>query len=196
MLASGNQGKLKEMEALLSGLQIDLRAQSEYGVTEAEENGLSFVENALIKARNAAKHTGLAAIADDSGIEVDCLNGEPGIYSARYAGSNASDQENLERLLANIREVDDEIITARFQCVMVYMRHDRDPVPIIAQGSWSGQIINDARGSNGFGYDPIFFLPEYACTSAELTPEMKNRISHRGQALDKLVSLLTPELTA
>ncbi len=176
---------------MLAGLQIQLRAQGEFDIEDAEETGLSFVENALIKARNAARHSGLAAIADDSGIEVDCLDGAPGIHSARYAGNDATDKENLDLLLDNIRDKGEEIITARFQCVMVYMRHEKDPVPLIAQGSWEGQLISETRGENGFGYDPIFYLPEYQCTSAELPPETKNKLSHRAQALEKLVSMLS-----
>ncbi len=191
VLASSNRGKLREIEAMLAGLQINVRAQGEFDIADADETGLSFVENAIIKARNATRHSGLAAIADDSGIEVDCLDGAPGIHSARYAGDDATDKDNLDLLLDNIRDLDDEVITARFQCVMVYMRHEKDPVPLIAQGSWEGQLISEARGENGFGYDPIFYLPEYNCTSAELVPEMKNKLSHRAQALDKLVSMLS-----
>ena len=194
VLASGNPGKLREIAALVEDLQVELRPQGELKIADAVEDGLSFVENALIKARHAAKYGGFPAIADDSGIELDCLKGEPGIHSARYAGVNATDKDNLDLLLENIMDIDDEPITGRFQCVMVYMRHALDPVPLIAQASWEGQIIKEPRGKNGFGYDPVFYLPEYACTSAELSPEVKNSISHRGRALGKLVELLRSEL--
>ena len=190
MIARGNQGKLLEIRAILAERNIELRAQDEFAVPEAEENGLSFVENALIKARNAAMHAGLPAIADDSDIEVDCLKGEPGIHSARYAGPQATDEDNLKLLLDKIRGCKESVITARFQCVMVYMRHAKDPVPLIAQGSWEGHIVSEARGENGFGYDPIFYVPDHGCTSAELAPEVKNSISHRSRALKSLQGLL------
>lgn len=191
VLASGNSGKLRELRALLADTDIQVLPQAEFVPCEAEETGLSFVENALIKARHAALHSRLPAIADDSGIEVDCLNGEPGIHSARYAGADATDEANLLMLLENLRVCEDETITARFQCVLVFMRHATDPVPLIAQGTWEGHIVNTPRGENGFGYDPIFFVPDYACTSAELPPETKNRISHRALALHSLVKQLT-----
>jgi XTP/dITP diphosphohydrolase len=161
-------------------------------VPDAEETGLTFVENALLKARNAAAHTGLAAIADDSGIEVDALHGAPGIYSARYAGAGASDQANLEKLLAVLRDVPEAARTARFQCLLVYLRHADDPTPLICQGTWEGRILDAPRGENGFGYDPVFYVPTHDCTSAELPPEVKNALSHRGQALRKLVAALQP----
>ena len=148
------------------------------------------MENAILKARNAARYSGLPAIADDSGIEVDALRGAPGIYSARYAGPGASDQANLERLLADLRDVRDDELSARFQCLMVYMRHAEDPTPLICQGTWEGRITREPRGDNGFGYDPVFFVPGHQCTAAELPAEVKNQLSHRGQALKKLVAAL------
>jgi len=164
--------------------------QSEFGVPEAEEIGLTFVENALLKARNAASHTGLPSIADDSGIEVDALNGAPGIYSARYAGKGAGDGQNLRKLLKALDEVPDAKRGARFVCVIVYLRHAADPTPVIAQGIWEGRILREARGSGGFGYDPVFWVPTHNCSSAELPAEVKNTISHRGQALRALVAAL------
>ena len=191
ILASSNPGKVREINQLLAGLDIEVRPQSEFGVTDAEETGLTFVENAILKARHAAEPTGLPAIADDSGLEVDALNGAPGIYSARYAGSNASDRENLEKLLADIRDVPKAARTARFQCLLVYLRHAKDPTPLICQGTWEGSILFEPRGANGFGYDPVFYVPTNDCSSAELAPEIKNSLSHRGQALRSLHSALT-----
>jgi XTP/dITP diphosphohydrolase len=190
VLASNNPGKLKEIDQLLAPADIRVVPQGELGVSEAEETGLSFVENAIIKARNAARITGLGAIADDSGIEVDALGGAPGIYSARYAGTGASDADNLEWLLVELREVPAAERTARYQCLMVYMRHAMDPTPVICQGTWEGRILFAPRGQNGFGYDPIFLVPAMGCSAAELPPETKNRLSHRGQALATLVRLL------
>ncbi len=188
VLATGNPGKVREINELLADQDIEVIPQSAFDVPEAEETGLSFVENALIKARNAALHTGLPAIADDSGLEVDALRGAPGIYSSRYAGAGASDRDNLEKLLAELADLGVEQRGARFQCVMVYMRHDLDPTPLICQGTWEGHILFAARGSNGFGYDPVFYVPSHDCSSAELPPEIKNRLSHRGQALRKLIA--------
>ena len=190
VLASNNPGKVREINQMLAGLHLAVIPQSERGVPEAEETGLSFVENALLKARNAARHTGLPAIADDSGIEVDYLNGAPGIYSARYAGKGASDDQNLRKLLDDLVGVPEAERTARFQCLMVYLRHEFDPTPVICQGTWEGRILLEPRGANGFGYDPIFFVPTHNCSSAELPPEVKNKLSHRGQALRALVSAL------
>jgi XTP/dITP diphosphohydrolase len=161
--------------------------QSSFGVPEAEETGLTFVENAILKARNAARHTGLPALADDSGIEVDALNGAPGIYSARYAGPGATDEENLLKLLAALEGLPEDRRGARFQCVIAYLRHAEDPTPLICQGTWEGRILAAPRGANGFGYDPVFFVPEEGVSSAELAPEIKNRLSHRGQALRRLL---------
>ncbi len=191
VLASSNPGKVREINELLSQMDISVIPQSEFNVEDAEETGLTFVENALLKARNAAAHTGLPAIADDSGIEVDYLNGAPGIYSARYANEGAGDQANLEKLLNDLQDVPEARRTARFQCLMVYLRHARDPTPIICQGTWEGRILTAARGDNGFGYDPVFYVPTHHCSSAELAPEIKNALSHRGQALQKLVAALT-----
>jgi XTP/dITP diphosphohydrolase len=190
VLASNNAGKVREFNQLLAGSEFEVLPQSGFGVEEAEETGLTFVENAILKARNAASHTGLAAIADDSGLEVDALQGAPGIYSARYAGAGAGDRKNLEKLLAVLHDVPDAERTARFQCVMVYMRHANDPTPQIFQGTWEGRILHAPQGDNGFGYDPVFFVPEQGCSSAQLEPEVKNRLSHRGQALQKLVAVL------
>ena len=190
VLASSNAGKLREINQLLTGLALKVRPQSEFGVVDAEETGLTFVENAILKARNAAAHTGLPAIADDSGLEVDALNGAPGIYSARYAGAGASDQANLEKLLADLDTVAEGARTARFQCLLVYLRHAQDPTPLICQGTWEGRILFAPRGDNGFGYDPVFHVPTHDCSSAELPPEVKNTLSHRGQALRQLVDSL------
>ena len=190
VLASNNPGKVREFNALLAGHHIEVVPQSNFQVPDVEETGLTFVENALIKARNAALHTGLAAIADDSGIEVDALNGAPGIYSARYAGPGATDQANLEKLLLDLSDIPESERTARFQCLMVYLRHANDPTPLIFQGTWEGRILFAPRGTGGFGYDPVFFVPTHTCSSAELPPEIKNALSHRGQALRKLVAAL------
>jgi XTP/dITP diphosphohydrolase len=183
VLASGNIGKLRELSQILSPLGLKLIAQSDLNVAEAEETGLSFVENAIIKARNAALVTGLPAIADDSGIEVDALHGAPGIYSSRYAGPDASDTDNIHALLNAMKDVPENERTARFQCVVVFMRHSEDPTPLICQGSWQGQILQSPSGDEGFGYDPVFWVTETDCTAAELSPEQKHAISHRGKAM-------------
>lgn len=190
VLASGNAGKVREINQMLAGLDLEVVPQTEYGVPEIEETGLTFVENAILKARNAADHTGLPAIADDSGIEIDALNGAPGIYSARYAGVGAGDRANNDKLLAALAAVPDAQRTARFQCLMVYMAHAADATPIICQGTWEGRILRAPRGANGFGYDPLFYVPTHDCSSAELPPETKNQLSHRGQALRRLVHAL------
>lgn len=190
VLATGNLGKVREINELLAGFDFEILPQSLFKVPEAEETGLTFVENALIKARNAAQHAGLPAIADDSGLEVDALKGAPGIYSSRYAGSNATDKDNLEKLLADLGPLPEHLRSARFQCVMVYLRHAADPTPLICQGTWEGRVLFAPRGNNGFGYDPVFYAPSHDCSSAELPPEIKNRLSHRGQALAKLVKKL------
>jgi len=190
VLASNNPGKVREFNQLLSDTELEVVPQSAFSVPEIEETGLTFVENAILKARNAAQHTGLPAIADDSGLEVDALSGAPGIYSARYAGAGASDLDNLEKLLTTLQGVDDDRRSARFQCLMVYMRHARDPTPRIFQGTWEGSILREPRGSGGFGYDPVFLVPEMNRASAELPPDVKNRLSHRGQAIRQLVSSL------
>lgn len=190
VLASNNAGKVREINELLRPFQIRVVPQGEFGVPEVEETGLTFVENAIIKARCAAEHTGLAAIADDSGIEVDALNGAPGIYSARFAGAGATDANNLHKLLAALRGVPQAERSARFQCVMVYMRHGGDPTPLICQGTWEGRILLAPRGENGFGYDPVFHVPDQDCSAAELPAIIKNQLSHRGQALRDLASRL------
>ena len=190
VLASGNQKKIKELQTLLGPSGYSILPQSDFDTPEAIEDGLSFVENAIIKARNAAKHSGLPAVADDSGLEVDALKGQPGIYSARYSGDNATDANNNAKLLAALKDIPEAERTARFQCVLVYMRHAEDPTPLVCQGSWEGRILLQAQGENGFGYDPLFFVPEHNCSSAELSPEQKNRISHRGIAMQKLLSAL------
>ena len=191
VLASGNRGKLAELQKMLAELAIGVRAQSEFGIgsdiVEAEETGLSFIENAIIKARHAARISGLPAIADDSGLEVDYLQGKPGIYSARYAGENASDADNNQKLLASLDGVKTQDRTARFHCVLVYLRHADDPTPIICHGRWEGFILEEIRGEHGFGYDPLFFVPSEHCSAAELPAGMKNRISHRAQAMMKLL---------
>ena len=190
VLASNNAGKVREFNQLLEGSDIEIVPQSEFSVAEIEETGLTFVENALLKARNAARHTGLPAIADDSGLEVDALQGAPGIYSARYAGAGAGDLENLQKLLEDLKAVPDEARSARFQCLMVYLRHAKDPTPRIFQGTWEGSILHEPRGEHGFGYDPVFFVPDQQCASAQLPPEVKNQLSHRGQALRQLIASL------
>ena len=190
MLASSNPGKLREFNQLLGGLQIEVLPQSHFKVVDAEETGLSFVENALLKARNATAHSGLPAIADDSGLEVDALHGAPGIYSARYAGSDASDSDNIAKLLAALTDVPEALRTARFQCLMVYMEHAHDPTPLICQGTWEGRILIEPRGTQGFGYDPVFFARAHNCSAAELPPAVKNNLSHRGQALRQLLTTL------
>ncbi len=193
MLASGNAGKLREINQLIGSLDMEAVPQSDFSVPDADETGLTFVENAILKARHAAQLTGLPAIADDSGLEVDALNGAPGIYSSRFAGAGASDADNLQKLLVELKEVPEEQRTARFQCLMVFMAHDEDPTPLICQGSWEGRILFAPQGDNGFGYDPLFWVPGEQCTSAELPSELKNRLSHRGQALQKLLVALTDD---
>ena len=190
VLASSNPGKWQEISQLLAPLELDLVSQTCFAFPEAEETGLSFVENALLKARLACHHTGLPAIADDSGLEVDALKGQPGIYSSRYAGPDANDRDNLEKLLADLSGVPTAQRGARFQCLMVYLAHEHDPTPIICQGTWEGRILEEARGTGGFGYDPVFYVPTHDCASAELPAAVKNRLSHRAQALQRLVTLL------
>lgn len=192
VLATGNQGKVKELAAMLEALNIDVLPQSQFNVPEVAETGTTFVENAIIKARHAAKITGLPAVADDSGIEVDALNGAPGVYSARFAGPNASDSDNIHKLLADMEGKTER--SARFWCVLVYMRHADDPTPIICQASWEGKITEQPAGSGGFGYDPIFFVPTLNCSAAALSKEQKNAISHRGQALKMLAQQLKATL--
>ena len=190
VLASANSGKLAENSALLGELPIELVAQSDFQITAAQETGLSFIENAIIKARHAASLTGFCAIADDSGMCVDALNGEPGIYSARYAGGHASDEANVSKLLGKMENIPDAQRFARFECVIAYLEHAEDPTPIICQASWAGRVLHETRGQGGFGYDPIFFVLEAGCSCAELKAEQKNLLSHRGRASRRLVELL------
>ena len=191
VLASNNKGKVREFGEMLSTINMEVFPQANFNIEDADETGLTFVENAIIKARHASAIAGLPAIADDSGLEVDYLNGAPGIYSARYSGEGATDEKNLLKLLDALKDVPKEKRTARFQCVLVYMRHAEDPTPIICQGSWEGIITTEPQGENGFGYDPIFYVPEYKCTSALLKSEQKNKLSHRGIALAALLKKLS-----
>lgn len=190
VLATSNPGKVREFSAALMGLNVDILPQSAFDVPEVEETGLTFVENAILKARNAARHTGLPALADDSGLAVDALGGAPGVYSARYAGPGAGDRANIDKLLAELREVPAERRAARFHCVLVLLHHPADPTPLICQASWEGLITFEPYGSGGFGYDPVFLVPEEAQTAAELDLAVKNRLSHRGQALAQLVKAM------
>lgn len=190
VLASSNAGKLREFATLLADAGFEVVRQSELGVTDADETGLSFVENAILKARHAAAHTGLPALADDSGLVVDALQGQPGIYSARFAGEPRSDAANNSKLLAALQGVPAAQRTARFRCCIVFVRHAADPVPLIAEASWEGVILEALQGAGGFGYDPLFYVPSHACTAAELDAMEKNRISHRGQAMQRLRGLL------
>ena len=188
VLASGNAGKLRELGRVLAPLGVELRPQSEFEVPEVDETGLTFVENAILKARAASQHSRLPAIADDSGLEVDFLGGEPGIHSARYSGEG--DEANNRKLLTALKGLPESQRSARFQCVLVYMRHHLDPTPLVCQASWEGYILSEPRGENGFGYDPLFYVPEQRCSSAELPAELKNRISHRARASALLVEAL------
>lgn len=194
VLASSNPGKIREIQAILEGHPII--PQSAFDVADVEETGATFVENALLKARNAALHCKLPAIADDSGLVVDALNGAPGVISARYAGVGASDQDNLDKLLRELEGVPEQLRTARFICVMVFLEHANDPCPVIAQGVWEGRILDHAVGENGFGYDPVFWVPDHNCASAELPAAVKNALSHRGQALKSLTALIKARETA
>jgi XTP/dITP diphosphohydrolase len=186
VLASGNPGKLRELAVILADLGYELHPQSEFGVEEVPETGTTFVENAIIKARHAAQQTGLPALADDSGIEVDALDGAPGVYSARFAGADADDAANNALLVEKLRQVPAAERSARYRAVIVLMRHAADPAPLICEGRWEGMIQLTPAGDGGFGYDPYFFLPELGCTSAQLSADDKNRMSHRGQALAEL----------
>jgi XTP/dITP diphosphohydrolase len=189
ILASNNNGKIKEFNAMLDGI-YQVISMAEMNVEEVPETGLTFVENALIKARNASEQSGLPALADDSGIVIDALNGEPGIYSARYAGTHGDDEENTQKILDEMSEVSDEKRTGRFWCAIVFIEYANDPTPIIIQRGWEGKILREKVGENGFGYDPIFYVPTHGCASAELPPEEKNKISHRGKALQALLKAL------
>ena len=185
VLASGNAGKLAELRDLL-GDRFTLHAQSEFGVGDADETGLSFIENAILKARHAARATGLPALGDDSGLCVDALHGAPGLYSARYAGTHGDSDANIDKLLREIDGIEDPARTARFVCVLALVRHADDPMPLVAEGRWEGRVLRARRGGNGFGYDPVFFSPVHGCSAAELPADVKNRDSHRGQALAAL----------
>ncbi len=191
LLATGNSGKLREIKEMLAGSGIQILPQALLGVHEIAESGANFLENALIKARHAARQTGMDVIADDSGLEVDALRGAPGVYSARYAGPHASDADNLSKLLRDLASVPMAQRTARFRCVMACIRWADDPAPLVCEGVWEGRILDAPRGNNGFGYDPVFLPAEQACSAAELAPADKNRLSHRGQALRRLVAQLT-----
>ena len=199
VLASGNKGKLKEFSELLAPYDFEIFPQSDFKVEPPEETGLTFIENAIIKARYASKISGLPAIADDSGLAIDALNGQPGIYSARFSekemGDKVSDQSNIDLALKKLaalsksnNESDDIDRTARFHCVLVYMAHAEDPTPVVCHGQWQGSITLNQSGAGGFGYDPVFWVPEFECTAAELTKEQKNSRSHRGQALKQLIA--------
>ena len=193
VLASNNPGKVKEFQELLKCADIELRPQAYFNISEADETGLSFVENAIIKARHASEQAQLPAIADDSGLEVDFLKGAPGIYSSRFAGEHASDADNNAKLLELLAELPAAQRSARFQCLLVYLRHPQDPTPTICQGTWEGHILTSAQGDNGFGYDPLFFVPERQCGSAQLSAEDKNQLSHRGKAMKLLLKHLVAQ---
>lgn len=197
VLATTNLGKLQEFSEILGDAHLSIIPQSYLGMPEIEETGLSFVENAILKARSASKYSGLPALGDDSGLEVDILNGAPGIHSARYAGNEttkASAQENCKRLLSDLIATSEEERTARFQCVLVLLKHAYDPSPLICQGTWEGRILLTPCGKNGFGYDPLFYVPSHGCSAAELIPAVKNQISHRAQAAAKLIRRLSVKL--
>ena len=190
VLASDNIGKIGEFQQIFGEININILPQSTFNVISVDETGLSFVENAILKARNASKLTNLPVIADDSGLEVEILAGQPGIYSARYAGETASDADNNKKLLAKLEGVSLSERKARFICLLVYLRHALDPAPVICQGSWEGTILEEPKGENGFGYDPLFYVHSERCSSAELSIEKKNRLSHRAQAIQILVKRL------
>ena len=190
VLATGNAGKVRELADILADFGLDIVAQTDCGVESAEETGLTFIENAILKARHAAAITGLPAIADDSGLAVDALQGAPGIYSARYAGADASDSQNTDKLLAALADVPDGQRQAQFHCVLVYLRHAEDPTPLVFHGSWQGEIARAVSGEGGFGYDPVFYVPTLGKTAAELSKEEKRAVSHRGKALALLLEAM------
>jgi len=192
VLASANAGKITELQQMLGGLGVKIIPQTDLDIPDIEETGLTFVENAILKARNAAALSNLPAIADDSGLEVDFLQGAPGIYSARFAGEGAGDKANKEKLLQLMADVPADQRSARYQTVIVYMRHGNDPTPIICLGTWEGMIATESRGDQGFGYDPIFYVTETNCHAAELDRVTKNRLSHRGKAIANLLQQLQP----
>lgn len=195
VLATGNLGKVKELQAMLAQhpttASWQVHPQSEWDFAEAEETGLAFVENAIIKARHACQHTGLAAIADDSGLAVDALNGEPGVFSARYAGVGCSDQDNIDKLLSALSGVSSQQRQATFHCVLVYLAHAADPTPLICHGQWRGEILSEPQGDGGFGYDPVFWVADKQCSAAQLSRDDKQALSHRGKALTQLLTQLT-----
>ena len=193
VLATNNQGKVNELQNLLADAGFNVVAQKEFNVPEVDETGLTFIENAILKARHTAKFTKLPAIADDSGLVVNALGGAPGIYSARYAGEHGNDASNNQKLLQELKNVPSEKRTAYFYCALAFMRHENDPTPIICLGKWDGIILNEIRGEGGFGYDPLFYVPELNCSTAELTKEHKSQISHRGQALKQLIAKIKTE---
>lgn len=186
VLASSNHGKLEELRGLLADTGIELIAQSDLGVTDADETATTFVENALIKARHASQLTGLPALADDSGICVDALHGAPGLYSARYAGEHGNASRNIDKLLDAMKDIPDEQRSAHFYCVLVLLQHANDPQPLIVEGQWHGRILHARRGDGGHGYDPVFFDPQHGQSAAEMPLDLKNRLSHRGKALATL----------
>ncbi|WP_191601465.1 RdgB/HAM1 family non-canonical purine NTP pyrophosphatase [Marinomonas algicola] len=194
VLASNNKGKIAEFNLLLAPLGYDIKPQGEFQVEDAIEDGLTFIENAILKARHACAQTGLPSLADDSGLEVDYLNGAPGIYSARFAGEHGNNLANNELLLEKLNGVPTHERGARFHCVLAYMRHKEDPTPIVVHGSWEGRILESIEGEHGFGYDPLFFVPECGCSAASLPKEVKNSISHRAKALTQLLTHLTPKV--
>ena len=190
LVASNNLGKIREIGGILAELDIVVVGQKALAIGEVQETGMTFIENALIKARHAAQQSGLPALADDSGLEVDALGGKPGVYSARFAGEHATDADNNRHLMESLKDHDASALTARFRCVMVYLRHPEDPSPVIGQGTWEGEIVREPRGHGGFGYDPYFWVPETGCTVAEMDEALKNRMSHRGAALRALLNSL------
>lgn len=189
VLATSNAGKIAELQSMLQILPIEWIPQNEFDITDADEIGLTFIENAILKARHAAKISGLPALADDSGLVVDALNGVPGVYSARYAGLHATAEERNQKLLEEMKNIDDCDRMASYHCVLALVEYEHDPVPLICHGIWEGSIFRESRGSNGFGYDPIFYVPTHHRTAAELTSAEKNRISHRGQVVDQLLEV-------
>ncbi|MDR3478218.1 MAG: RdgB/HAM1 family non-canonical purine NTP pyrophosphatase [Gammaproteobacteria bacterium] len=194
VFASNNQGKIRELQSLLMPFDLDITPQAEFGVDDIEETGLTFVENAILKARHASLQTGLAAIADDSGLSVPALNGAPGIYSARFAGLPSNSAANIQKLLTAMQDLPESKRHAFFQCVLVYLASAEDPTPLICHGVWHGTILTKSQGTDGFGYDPVFFVPTENKTAAELPLEIKNQLSHRGKALIMLMEKLHEKL--
>lgn len=190
VLASNNPGKINEFTEMLASVDLAVHPQNEWQIPDADETGLTFLENAILKARHASSLTGLPAIADDSGLCVDALNGAPGIYSSRYGGPNADERTYTQKLLDDLKDIPEDKRSARFVCVLALLRHENDPQPLIAQATWEGSILTERRGSGGFGYDPVFFVPEEQCAAAELTPQRKHQLSHRGKALKQLIELI------